>query len=122
MACLIVVCALFSYWYQTSPESEPESVAIQADANLTSFTGEIQVLRARSADWVSVSREASVGVGDTVRTGPDAYATVTYPDGRDYLAVALLALRDGLVHREVTYWSEPFEAPPWRSQWVERTA
>ena len=48
--------------------------------------------------------------------------TVTYPDGRDYLAVALLALRDGLVHREVTYWSEPFEAPAWRSEWVERTS
>lgn len=46
--------------------------------------------------------------------------TVTYPDGRDYLAVALLALRDGLVHREIVYWSEPFEAPSWRSRWVER--
>lgn len=45
---------------------------------------------------------------------------VTYPDGRDYLTVALLETRDGLIHREILYWSLPFEAPSWRSAWVQR--
>ncbi len=47
--------------------------------------------------------------------------TVTYPDGHDYLAIALIELRDGLVHREIVYWAEPFESPAWRADWVTRT-
>ena len=46
--------------------------------------------------------------------------SVTYPDGHDYLTVALLVMRDGLIHREIVYWSLPFDAPAWRSQWVQR--
>ena len=43
-----------------------------------------------------------------------------YPDGRVWHTVTLLQLRDGKVWRETTYWAEPFDAPAWRSQWVER--
>lgn len=46
---------------------------------------------------------------------------VTYPDGKVYLAVTLIELRDGLVAKETTYWAAPFEAPAWRAPWVERT-
>jgi hypothetical protein len=45
---------------------------------------------------------------------------VTYPDGEVYLVVDLIELRDGLVHRETVYWAAPFEAPAWRSPWVDR--
>jgi SnoaL-like protein len=45
---------------------------------------------------------------------------VTYPDGAVYLCVDLLELRDGLVWRETVYWASPFDAPGWRSPWVER--
>ena len=44
---------------------------------------------------------------------------MTYPDGRRYLCVELLELRDGLIWRETVYWAEPFTAPDWRSRWVE---
>ena len=44
---------------------------------------------------------------------------VTYPDGREWYTTILVELRDGQVYRETEYWSEPFEAPKWRSQWVE---
>jgi hypothetical protein len=47
---------------------------------------------------------------------------VTYPDGAVYLCVDLLELRDGLVYRETVYWAAPFEAPEWRSPWVETTS
>jgi ketosteroid isomerase-like protein len=47
---------------------------------------------------------------------------MTYPDGKTYWSVTLLELRDGRIWRETTYWAEPFEAPDWRSPWVERDA
>ena len=43
-----------------------------------------------------------------------------YPDGRIWWTVILLELRDGKVYRETQYWAEPFDAPAWRAQWVER--
>jgi hypothetical protein len=46
--------------------------------------------------------------------------SMRYPDGREWLSVSLLELRDGLVYRETVYWAEPFEAPSWRAEWVER--
>src|ERR671937_1072312 len=44
--------------------------------------------------------------------------SVTYPDGRSYLCIDLMELRDGKVWRETVYWAEPFEAPDWRREWV----
>ena len=43
---------------------------------------------------------------------------MTYPDGRTYLCVDLMELRDERVWRETVYWAEPFSAPDWRSAWV----
>ena len=34
----------------------------------------------------------------------------------------LWTFRDGLIARETRYYTQPFEAPAWRSQWVERMA
>lgn len=45
---------------------------------------------------------------------------MTYPDGRTWFTITLLELRDGKVWRETIYWAEPFEAPEWRAQFVER--
>jgi hypothetical protein len=44
-----------------------------------------------------------------------------YDDGRGALNVVLiLELRDGKMWRDRWYFAEPFEAPQWRAQWVER--
>jgi len=44
-----------------------------------------------------------------------------YDDGREALNVVLiLELRDGKMWRDRWYFAEPFEAPEWRAQWVER--
>jgi hypothetical protein len=40
--------------------------------------------------------------------------------GRIYHAAGVVELRDGRIWRETRYYVEPFEAPAWRSQWVER--
>jgi hypothetical protein len=34
--------------------------------------------------------------------------------------VDIIELRDGKILRETRYYADPFEAPTWRSQWVER--
>ena len=40
--------------------------------------------------------------------------------GRIYHGVAIIELRDGKIWRDTRYYAEPFEAPEWRAQWVER--
>ena len=34
--------------------------------------------------------------------------------------VMILELKDGKIWRDRCYYAEPFEAPEWRAQWVER--
>jgi hypothetical protein len=45
---------------------------------------------------------------------------LTYADGSRYLGVSVLELRDGKVAKETDYFAQPFQAPQWRDQWVER--
>jgi SnoaL-like domain len=47
-------------------------------------------------------------------------AIIDYDDGRVFDVVLILELRDGKMWRDRWYFAEPFEAPEWRSQWVER--
>lgn len=35
-------------------------------------------------------------------------------------AVSFFEVREGRLARAVEYWGEPYEAPAWRSQWVEK--
>jgi hypothetical protein len=43
-----------------------------------------------------------------------------YGGGQILDAVLILELRDGKMWRDRWYFAEPFEAPEWRTQWVER--
>ena len=45
---------------------------------------------------------------------------ITYNDGRPINAVGIMELRDGKIAYETHYYTDPFEPPEWRSQWVER--
>ena len=47
--------------------------------------------------------------------------TIVY-QGRAACVVSIMEFRDGKVVHETQYFSEPFEAPGWRSQWVEHIA
>jgi limonene-1,2-epoxide hydrolase len=40
--------------------------------------------------------------------------------GEIYLVVGIFEFRDGKIVRETRYYPQPFEAPEWRSPWVER--
>jgi hypothetical protein len=47
--------------------------------------------------------------------------TIDYGDGIPVSTVTILELNaEGKIVRETDYFANPFEAPAWRSQWVER--
>jgi hypothetical protein len=46
--------------------------------------------------------------------------TNDYGGGQVFDVVLLIELRDGKMWRDRRYYAEPFEAPEWRAQWVER--
>jgi hypothetical protein len=45
--------------------------------------------------------------------------TITY-QGRPAFTVSIMEFRDGKVVHETQYFADPFEAPAWRSQWVQQ--
>lgn len=45
---------------------------------------------------------------------------IDYDDGRVLALAMICELRDGKMWRDRWYFAEPFEAPEWRAQWVER--
>lgn len=36
-------------------------------------------------------------------------------------AITFSTIRDGKIARQIEFWPDPFEAPAWRAEWVERT-
>ena len=44
---------------------------------------------------------------------------LTY-DGQPSYTVSIMEFRDGKVAHETQYFADPFAAPAWRAQWVER--
>ncbi|HZZ17119.1 MAG TPA: nuclear transport factor 2 family protein [Candidatus Sulfotelmatobacter sp.] len=54
--------------------------------------------------------------------GGDLWITefiLTY-DGKPSYTVSIMEFKGGKVARETQYFADPFEAPAWRAQWVER--
>ena len=45
--------------------------------------------------------------------------TIIY-QGRPAFTVSIMEFRNGKVVHETQYFADPFEAPAWRSQWVQR--
>ena len=46
---------------------------------------------------------------------------VSVTDGRRTdRAITFSTIRDGKIWKQVEFWPEPFEAPTWRAQWVEK--
>jgi hypothetical protein len=55
-----------------------------------------------------------------VRDGLWVVEGVSDYGGRIYNVVNVIELRDGKILRETRYYADPFEAPAWRTEWVER--
>jgi hypothetical protein len=54
-----------------------------------------------------------------VRDGLWVVELVSDYGGQIYNPVLIIELKDGKIWRDRRYYSEPFEAPEWRAQWVE---
>jgi len=63
----------------------------------------------------TITPRRMLSAGDLVT----AEATLDY-DGPKYETVFIFEFRDGKIAKETAYWSEPFEAPEWRAEWVEK--
>ena len=64
-------------------------------------------------------------LGGAYKVGGDgeswwAELRMIYPDGRTWFTITLIEVRDGKVWRETQYWAEPFDAPEWRREFVDR--
>ena len=46
-------------------------------------------------------------------------ATLDYGDAGKYQCVFIFEIKNGLISKEIAYWSTPFPAPDWRKPWVE---
>jgi hypothetical protein len=52
----------------------------------------------------------------------DTMNTQIICQGQSAYTVSIMEFRDGKVVHETQYFADPFEAPAWRSQWVQPTA
>lgn len=50
-----------------------------------------------------------------------AEATLDYGGPVAFKTVFIFEFKDGKISKETAYWSEPFEAPAWRTKWVEKS-
>ena len=61
-------------------------------------------------------------VGRILAAGDLVTSEVTLNYGSQiYHGVSIFEFRDGKVVKETDYFAQPFKAPGWRSQWVERS-
>ncbi len=56
-----------------------------------------------------------IAEGDVVVT--DVTATDGKMSGR---VITFSTIRDGKIWKQVEFWPDPFEAPAWRAQWIEK--
>jgi hypothetical protein len=93
-------------WQQTWPQS---GEIVTSSANYH----DLRVNRPEGAPRVTLG--ANLG-----GSGDDWWAEliVDYADGSRWLAINLIGLRDGLIHRERIYFGQPFAPPAWRAKWV----
>lgn len=60
-------------------------------------------------------------INHIVSEGDMVVTDVSVSDGtRNDRAITFSTIRNGLIWKQSEYWAEPFEAPNWRAEWVER--
>lgn len=63
----------------------------------------------------------SFRINSLVGEGNIVVSDVTVSDGQvKARAITFSTVRDGLISNQVEFWPDDYEAPEWRSQWVER--
>jgi hypothetical protein len=47
-------------------------------------------------------------------------ASLDYGNTDKYECIFIFEVKEGLISKEIAYWSKPFSAPEWRKPWVEK--
>jgi len=81
----------------------------------------LAVVDTSSSGWVLTPGYTVVRVEESGAIGT-AVVKCRYPDGSEWWTISLFEVKDDLIYRITTYFAEPFEAPDWRAQWVERVS
>lgn len=77
------------------------------------------VYHGRDEEWALTPNYQVVRITDAGVTG-SAVLKIRYSDGSEWWMVTLFEVMDDLLYRQTSFFAEPFEAPEWRAQWVER--
>ena len=119
--------ALNAHWHASATGDQDAEHAIYADDAICDYpqSGErihgrsnLQALRSHHPGKPSGFQvRRMVGSGDLWLTE----YTITY-GSRPAYTVSIMEFRDGKVVHETQYFADPFEAPAWRSHWVEHIA
>jgi len=64
-------------------------------------------------------RRPAMQTRNTIFTTKMPFVTIL-SQGRPAYTVSIMEFRNGKVVHETQYFADPFEAPAWRSQWVQR--
>ena len=60
-------------------------------------------------------------INHIVSEGEMVVTDVSVSDGKQLdRAITFSTIRDGKIWKQIEFWPDPFEAPAWRTQWVER--
>lgn len=77
------------------------------------------IFHGRDEVWSIAPNFTVVRVTDAGNAGTGV-VKVRYGNGSEWWMISLLELKDDLIHRQTTFFAEPFEAPGWRAPWVEQ--
>ena len=60
-------------------------------------------------------------INQIIAEGDVVVTDVTVSDGkRTDRAITFSTIKEGKIWKQVEFWPEPFDAPEWRAQWVEK--
>jgi len=60
-------------------------------------------------------------INQIVAEGDVVVSDVSVSDGKRHdRVITFSTIRDGKIWKQIEFWPDPFEAPEWRAQWVER--
>jgi hypothetical protein len=117
--------ALDMHWRASAAGDANAEHAIYADDVICDYPQSGERIRGRSNLQSLRSHHPGKPSGFNVKrilgTG-DLWVTeymINYQDKPAY-TVSIMEFRDGKVVHETQYFADPFEAPAWRSQWVQR--
>jgi hypothetical protein len=122
-----IIAALSAHWHASAIGDANAEHDIYSDDAVCDYPQSGERIVGRSNLKALRSHHPGKPSGFNVRRmlgGSDLWITeytITYQE-RSSFTVSIMEFRDGKVIHETQYFADPFEAPAWRSQWVQQIA